>query len=213
MFVYSLNYFVDWVCSSRTPRSQVSRPDAPVLGCPTGVQRACSESPWLTPSSLCYCYFLKDKKWHLLSFHSFALPELENLFSVYQSLSLFLFLICVFTFIAYLCLESGIFLAYFMRSYIWRLDIFLTVSIFWKWLQKICICITNIFILSFFFLDSSFFGFCETDLQGASKSSGMLFYIILNLSFIFMPSLFQRVERIIGRVLILQWGMFRLVKI
>ena len=29
------------------------------------------------------------------------------------------------------------------------------------------------------------------------------FYIILNLSFIFMPSLFQRVERIIGGVLIL----------
>lgn len=32
-----------------------------------------------------------------------------------------------------------------------------------------------LYIVFFFFLDSSFFGFCETDLQGASKSSGMLF--------------------------------------
>ena len=36
----------------------------------------------------------------------------------------------------------------------------------------------NIFLILYFFLDSSFFRFCETDLQGASKSSGMLFLIL-----------------------------------
>ena len=79
------------------------------------------ESPWLAASSLWWYYFLKGKSGIYYHFHSFALPELENLFSVYQSLFLFLFfffLVCVFTFIAYLYLESGIFLACFMGSYI-----------------------------------------------------------------------------------------------
>ena len=49
------------------------------------------------------------------------------------------------------------------------IDIFLTVSIFCLQISLYCL---------FFFLDSSFFGFCETDLQGASKSSGMPFFIL-----------------------------------
>lgn len=49
------------------------------------------------------------------------------------------------------------------------IDIFLTVSVFCLQISLYC---------PFFFLDSSFFGFCETDLQGASKSSGMLFFIL-----------------------------------
>ena len=45
------------------------------------------ESPWLAASSLWWYYFLKGKSGIYYHFHSFALPELENLFSVYQSVS------------------------------------------------------------------------------------------------------------------------------
>ena len=115
--------------------------------------------------------FWKARSGIYYHFHSFALPELENLFSVYQSLFLFLFFfgLCVHVhclFVSWVwhfsCLFHGI-------LYMKTIDIFLTVSIF-------CLQVSLYYL--FFFLDSSFFGFCETDLQGASKSSGMPFFIL-----------------------------------
>lgn len=104
----------------------------------------------------------------VFNFYFFAFLELECFLSVCQS---FVFFVVV-NIHCLLYFESDIFLTCFMSSGILRLlTFFLEAVSVYKYLPYT--------VVSFFFLDSSFFGFCETDLQGASKSSGMFFLNII----------------------------------
>lgn len=120
-----------------------------------------------TPSSMVCYYFLKGKKWHLLSFSFHCSSWIRTLVFC---LSVFL---CVCVHIHCLLVSWVWHFSYLFCEFLHMetIDVFL---IYCKHFLFI-----NIFlILSISFLDSSFFGFCETDLQGASKSSGMLFLIL-----------------------------------
>lgn len=163
---------------SRIPRSQVSCSNASELAGPLvsrGLQQlSCliaQESSWLTASSLWWYYFLKGKKWHLLSFSFLCSPWIRKLvfcLSVFVSFSFFFWSVCSRS--LPICILS---LAFFLPVS-WDL----IYENYWYFSYCKHFLFTGIFILSFFFLDSSFFGFCETDLQGASKSSGMPFFIL-----------------------------------
>ena len=77
-----------------------------------------------TPPRMVWCYFLKGQSGISYRFHSFALPELENLFSVIFCVSsgfsvslLCFFFLSVPSYSLPMYLESDTFLACFVSSY------------------------------------------------------------------------------------------------